>query len=92
MSLDLKYIATLNLQHKPFFSPKFEKEKWKNDIDSSLPFTSNLNNDNELVILCLEGLYGYRTGLLGYITTLLITNSPFKTYILKTIINSPKWC
>jgi len=89
MTLDLKYIANLNLRHKPFFSPQFQKEKWRNEIESILRMPLQVDED-ELVVLCLEGLYGYRTGIIGYLLTSLANiGAPYlNTYVLKFLLNS----
>ena len=89
MTLDLKYIASVNLNYKPFFSSQFEKDRWKNDIDTALPKSLN-ENENELTILFLQGLYGYRSGVIGYLANLLSVTCGkyFNTYLLKFIINS----
>lgn len=70
--LHLKYISQWNLkQHTPNFS--YDNKNYKSIkefIDLNLPTQEELN-DNDLVIFCIEEMYGYRTGIFGYLTTFL---------------------
>lgn len=72
MTLDLKCISNVNVKNKPFFSRNLKKEKWLSAIHSIL-INDSKNNDDELVIVCIQNLYGYRTGLVGYLSTLFTT-------------------
>ena len=89
MTLKLKCISNVNLKNKPFFSKNFKKEKWLNAL--KLNSINNLSkDDDDLIIVCLQDLYGYRTGLIGYITTLLtstINKYTPSTFLFSTIIN-----
>ena len=70
--LHLKYISQWNLkQHTPNFS--YDNKNYrsiKKFIDLNLPTEEELN-DNDLVIFCIEEMYGYRTGIFGYLMTFL---------------------
>jgi len=70
--LHLKYISQWNLkQHTPNFSYDDKNYKSiKEFIDLNLPTQEELN-DNDLVIFCIEEMYGYRTGIFGYLMTFL---------------------
>jgi hypothetical protein len=85
MTLHLKCISNVNMKNKPFFSNNLKKEKWINVIKSNLLSDSNID-DNELIIVCLQDLYAYRTGFLGYLSTLL--TSILNKYIPSTFIFS----
>ena len=85
MSFDLKYIGAINVPYKVFFSKDIDKKIYRESINLSVPDT---NQENDLNILCIDGLYGYRTGLIGYIVHLLSSVcGPYKTFILKSIFN-----
>jgi hypothetical protein len=88
MTLCLKSIFCGNFNDKPFFS-KNNKEKWLDIMKNSSNDSNNLEND-DLMIICLQNVYGYRTGIFGYLSTLLIdklNNCVPKTFIFKSICN-----
>jgi hypothetical protein len=89
MSLHLKCISNVNIKNKPFFSNNLKKEKWLDAIQSISLGDSNID-DNALIIVFLQDLYGYRTGLLGYLSTLLTSTlnkyTP-STFIFSALLN-----
>jgi len=89
MTLHLKCISNVNIKNKPFFSNNLKKEKWLDAIQSISLNDSNID-DNALIIVFLQDLYGYRTGLLGYLSTLLTSKlnkyTP-STFIFSTLLN-----
>ena len=85
MTLILKSISSGNLNDKPFFS-KNNKEKW---LDIMKKKSSN-KDENDIEILCLQNIYGYRTGIIGYFTTLLtdtLNKCVPQTFVMKSICN-----
>lgn len=90
MTLRLKSVSNVNLKNKPFFSKNFKKEMWLNAIKSNTLSDLNKIDDDDLVIICLQDLYGYRTGLIGYLATLLTSTldkvTP-STFILSSLVN-----
>lgn len=91
--LHLKYISQWNLkQHTPNFSYDNNKnyKSIKDFIDINLPTYEELN-DNDLVIFCIEEMYGYRTGIFGYLTKYLsdlyMSNNLPSTSIFQHIYN-----
>lgn len=83
MTHHLKCISNVNMKNKPFFSKNLKKEKW---LDAIIQSTSLNDSENELVIICLQDLYGYRTGLIGYLSTML--TSAMGEYIPSTFVFS----
>jgi hypothetical protein len=68
--LSIKSITSYNINNTPLFSSDLSKKihGYKKYINN------NLNkdfNENELVIVSIHNLYGYRTGILGYLSSLL---------------------
>lgn len=71
MTLNLKYISLINLKGIPFFSDISTRiDKFDSYITEKIPNASELG-DEDLVILCINELYGYRTGIIGYLCNLL---------------------
>ena len=89
MTLRLKCISNVNMKNKPFFSKNFKKEKWL-DALQSIRLDSTSEDDDELIIVCLQNLYGYRTGLIGYLSTMLtstLSNYIPSTFVFSTLLN-----
>lgn len=89
MTLNIKCISNVNIKNKPFFSNNLKKEKWIDTIQSISLSNSNVD-DNELKIVFLQNLYGYRTGLFGYLSTLLtstLNKCTPSTFIFSTLLN-----
>lgn len=89
--LHLKYISQWNLENTPIFSYDNNKnyKSRKQTIDKNLPTEEELN-ENDLVIFCIEEMYGYRTGIFGYISKLLsnsISQHVASTSVLQNIFN-----
>lgn len=87
MSLNLKCILNWNLQGVPFFTKDLNvKQKiWKQTLANSLPTEEELE-DNDLVVVCIDNLFGYRCGLIGYI--LMLISSNFSYYLSNsTLLN-----
>ena len=77
------------MKNKPFFSKNFKKEKWL-DALQSIRLDSTSEDDDELIIVCLQNLYGYRTGLIGYLSTMLtstLNNYIPSTFVFTTLLN-----
>lgn len=95
MTLNLKCITTWNLNKIPWFS-NIQNGLWndvKNHIDISLNNTNNnIQNENDLVITCIQGIYGYRAGLFGYTTKYLTSYLPYNPLYLKNIIQNNIEC
>jgi hypothetical protein len=89
--LHLKYISQWNLENTPIFSYDNNNnyKSRKQTIDKNLPTEEELN-ENDLVIFCIEEMYGYRTGIFGYISKLLsnsISQHVVSTSVLQNIFN-----
>lgn len=89
--LHLKYISQWNLENIPVFS--YDKnnnyKSRKQLIDKNLPTEEELN-ENDLVIFCIEEMYGYRTGVLGYISKMIsrsISEHVASTSVFQNIFN-----
>lgn len=79
MSLHIKTISSLNLKGTPivdniFYNIKkfkgYLSDQFNNNLNNPI-FTGSeaIGNSNELIIVCIQGLYDYRTGLIGKIFT-----------------------
>jgi hypothetical protein len=77
MSLQIKKICSFKVKGTPFSDNIFNNiSSWKKNINEELT-CDNINpiffknnpsieiNDSDLSIICIQGLYGYRTGLVG---------------------------
>jgi len=81
----LKSISNLNLKATPVFSDACNNYKsWKSIINESLP---EKIGDNDLVISCVQEVYGYRTGIFGYLFSILSMNKKFKTNFIVNYLN-----
>lgn len=93
MPLYLKNICSLNVEGMPFKNSVFNKiRKWDSIINKE---TSSLNEDeDDLNIFCIQGLYGYKCGFIGKLFNTLFYNlSPcthtiFIQSILKIFCNT----
>ena len=71
MSLNLKTICSWNVQSKPFSHNIFNNIlKWRSFMEESTDNTID-NTDEELNIICVQGIYDFRTGFIGKLFTLL---------------------
>lgn len=88
MSLNLKCILNWNLDAAPFFTNNLhQKQKlWKETLKSSLP-TSEEIEDDDLVVVCIQNLFSMRTGIIGYILTMLSTGFNISTSFISNILN-----
>jgi len=71
--LSIKSITSCNINGSPLFSHELSKRifEYKKYIKENV-HKDNVNiNNNELNILCIQNLYGYRTGIIGYLSSLL---------------------
>lgn len=57
--MEIRSITSLNAKAIPYLS-KFDYKTWKNLVNDE-------NDDDKLRILCVQEIYGYRVGVLGYI-------------------------
>lgn len=70
MSFNLKNICSWNLDGMPFKNNVFNKiPKWNSFINSQI--SSFTDEDEDLNIFCVQGLYGYKTGFLGKLFNIL---------------------
>ena len=69
--LSIKSITSCNIDGLPLLSSNLSKRmyEYKKYISENLNENYEIN-ENELCIVCIQGLYGYRSGLLGYISNL----------------------
>ena len=69
--LHIKSITSCNINGLPLFSSDLSKRihEYKKYISENLNENYNIT-DNELCIVCIQGLYAYRCGLLGYLSNL----------------------
>ena len=66
--LRLETIYSCKLEGIPGFNNVFNKiPKWNLFANNQISSNSELQNVEELRIMCIQGLYGYRTGLIGKI-------------------------
>jgi len=84
MKLNLKCLMNINIKSIPWLSENSTKKNsiWKDMIDENIDL---LDNDDDLVIVCLQEAYGYRTGILGWSLTFL--SSYVKSYIPNCVQN-----
>lgn len=70
--LTIKSITSCNINGKPLYSSNLSKRiiEYKTYVDSNYDSKYKLN-DNELTIVGVQGLYGYRCGMIGYLSNLL---------------------
>ena len=86
--LNLRSVISCNINGTPLYSCNLSKriDEYKNFIDESSK--ENISED-DLVIISIQGLYGYRTGILGYLSNMLSyrlskNNNP---KLLKSLLN-----
>lgn len=87
MTLRLSSICSFNLEGTPLVNSIYSNiSNWRTSISSKL---KNPVEDNELQIVCLQGVYGYRTGFIGYIANSIAeylsrtSNPTILSYLLK---------
>ena len=81
----LKSINNLNMKAIPMFSDACNNyNSWKSIINESLP---DKINENELVISCVQEIYGYRTGVFGYVFNYLSLKCKLKTTFIVDYLN-----
>lgn len=72
--LSIKSITSCNINGNPLTSYELSKRiyEYKDYIKNNISKKNDFKiNDNDLVIVCVQNLYGYRTGILGYLGNLL---------------------
>lgn len=84
--MHLKYLSSINLKATPWFS-------FSDMIIDESNIVPETINENDLIISCVQGVYGYRTGMFGYGTTYVTeyikrNNLIHKTYFLKNLLNN----
>lgn len=74
--MNLKCLLNLNIKSVPWFSKNstVKNSTWKKMIDDNID-SGNLSDD-DLVVVCLQEAYGYRTGILGWTCTFLSSCIP----------------
>ena len=94
--LNIKSITSCNINGNPLATCNLSKRifEYKNFIKTNFDKENLKINDNEIVIVCVQNLYGYRTGILGYLGSLLsyklsqYSNPTIFQTILNNIFNS----
>jgi hypothetical protein len=81
----LKYITNFNLKATPWFSSPCDYFNWKSAINEKV---SNIVDNDNLIIYCVQETYGFRTGIFGLLSHAISNFLPFKTFCLKNIMNS----
>lgn len=92
--LSVKSIISCNLNTTPLYSNNVYKTicEYKNHI-KYLYNKDYIIEDDELIINCVQGIHGYRCGLIGYVTNLLcydlskINNPIFLQALLNRVLN-----
>jgi len=102
MSLQIKKICSLKLKGTPLYDNIFNNiSVWKQNINEEISsdnintgfFENNSPEDPDLNILCIQGVYGYRTGLIGKLFNIYssyfseVTKPIYLQSILKTCYN-----
>jgi hypothetical protein len=80
----LKYITNFNLKANPWFS-FCDYSKWKTIINEKM---SNIIDNDNLIVYCVQETYGYRTGLFGFLSHSISSFLPFESFCLKRFMNS----
>jgi len=80
----LKYITNFNLKATPWFST-CDYSNWKSTITEKM--STIVDNDN-LIIYCVQEVYGYRTGIFGLLSHIISNFSPIQTFCFRQIMNS----
>ena len=81
----LKYITNFNLKATPWFSSPCDYFNWKLSINEKI---SNIVDNDNLIIYCVQETYGFRTGIFGLLSHAIFKFLPFETFCLKNIMNS----
>jgi hypothetical protein len=80
----LKYITNFNLKATPLFS-FCNYSEWNFNINEKL---SNIVDNDNLIVYCVQETYGYRVGMFGLLSHLISDCIPFQTFYLKEFLNS----
>ena len=80
----LKYITNFNLKATPWFS-NCDYSNWKSTIHEKM---SNIIDNDNLIIYCVQETYGYRTGLFGLFGHTISSILPIETFFFRQIMNS----
>jgi hypothetical protein len=80
----LKYITNFNLKATPWFST-CDYSNWKSTINEKM---SNIIDNDNLIIYCVQEVYGYRTGIFGLLSHIISSFSPIQTFCFRQIMNS----
>ena len=83
MSLNLRSITNCNLKSIPWFSDN-KREQYKAFIEHNIPKQAN---EDELVVLCVQEIYGYRSGPLGFISNYITSKIKTQPSFLQKILN-----
>lgn len=86
--LNLKSITSLNINGIPLKNNNLSKRIYEYKNFSHESMINNSINDNELCILSIQGLYGYRVGILGLLTnhiSFMLSKKNNPTYLQKFI-------
>jgi hypothetical protein len=78
--MHIKCIRNINLKATPFYSD-IDYNLWKSTINDN-----NLQDNDDLTILCIQEIYGYRCGIFGFCSNFISHKIP-KTYFFKKITN-----
>lgn len=94
--LTIKSITSCSINGKPLYSSNLTKRiiEYKNYVNSNYNEDCKINK-NELTIVGVQGLYGYRCGVLGYLCNILNSNiserhnpSCFQTFLNQFVNNT----
>lgn len=80
----LKYITNFNLKATPWFST-CDYSNWKSTINEKM---SNIIDNDNLIIYCVQEIYGYRSGIFGLLSHIISNFSPIQTFCFRQIMNS----
>jgi hypothetical protein len=94
--LSVKSITSCNINTTPLYSNNVAKTitEYKNNMKNIYNKDYTIEED-ELIINCVQGMYGYRCGLLGYLSNLLSytlskkSNPVFLQSIINRFVNNP---
>jgi len=86
MKLNLKCLMNMNIKSIPWFSQNsnIKNSTWKKMIDENIT-SSNVDDDDDLTVVCLQEAYGYRTGIIGWSFTFI--SSYITSYIPNYVQN-----
>ena len=82
--MNIHSIININLNSIPCFSENSsDYNKWTEMFDKKVDFTSD-----KLQIACVQGVYGYRCGILGKLLSYMSHNLNFNTHYIQNFLNS----